>query len=110
MTTPIYAIFEGGGAKGLAHVAGVAAAELNELEFIGVAGASAGALIATLVAVGYSASEMFDPNNPMANLLTRHAISPLSLIGEAEWQKFAATTSQGARAQTKGWLKGPSPR
>lgn len=105
MSTPIYAIFEGGGAKGLAHVAGVAAAERNELEFIGVAGASAGALIATLVAVGYTASDMFDPKNPMANLLTRHGITPLSLIGESEWLRFAATTKQGAMAQTTGRLR-----
>jgi predicted acylesterase/phospholipase RssA len=32
------------------HIAAVAAAEKNELEFIGVAGASAGALIAVLIA------------------------------------------------------------
>ncbi len=44
MPTPVYGIFEGGGAKGLAHIAGVEAAERNGLEFIGVAGASAGRL------------------------------------------------------------------
>jgi NTE family protein len=98
MPTPIYGIFEGGGAKGLAHVAGVAAAERNELEFIGVAGASAGALIASLVAVGYEAKDLFDPHNPMSNLLTRHNISPLSLIGEREWKKFKKAGGQGKRA------------
>jgi len=101
MATAAYAIFQGGGAKGLAHVAGIAAAEKNEIEFIGVAGASAGALIAALVAVGYSASELFDPNNPKANLLTRHGIDPLSLIGRPAWKKFASTT---APAPT-GWFK-----
>jgi NTE family protein len=88
MSTAVYGIFEGGGAKGLAHVAGVAAAEQNDLEFIGVAGASAGALIAALVAVGYTAESLFDPNNPQANVLTRHGISPLSLLDENDWERF----------------------
>ena len=45
---PVYGIFEGGGAKGIGHIAGLKAAEILNLEFIGVAGASAGALIAAL--------------------------------------------------------------
>lgn len=88
MALPAYGIFEGGGAKGLAHIAGAAAAERNGLQFIGVAGASAGALVATLLAVGFKASELFDPNNPVANLLSRHQVSPLSLIGLEKWQSF----------------------
>ena len=39
---PIFAIFEGGGAKGIAHVGAYAAADEMGLEFVGVAGASAG--------------------------------------------------------------------
>lgn len=92
MSTAAYGIFEGGGAKGLAHVAGIAAAEKNDIEFIGVAGASAGALIAALVAVGYTAAELFDPGNPTANILTGHKIDPLSLIGKKAWQSFADAT------------------
>lgn len=94
---PAYGIFEGGGAKGLGHVAAVAAAEANDVEFIGVAGASAGALIAALVAVGYSAEELFDPRNPTSNLLTRHGISPLSLIGEKQWRRFQKASKQAGR-------------
>ena len=37
----VYAIFEGGGAKGIAHLGAVAAVEQLELVFAGVAGASA---------------------------------------------------------------------
>ncbi len=59
-----YAIFEGGGAKGLAHVGALAAAERREMNFKGVAGASAGAIVAALVACGYRSSDMFDPNDP----------------------------------------------
>ncbi|MGB0671337.1 MAG: patatin-like phospholipase family protein, partial [Rhodospirillales bacterium] len=54
-TKPVFGIFEGGGAKGIGHVAAAAAAEKSRLEFIGVAGASAGALVASLLAVGYKA-------------------------------------------------------
>ncbi|MDO9411591.1 MAG: patatin-like phospholipase family protein [Pseudolabrys sp.] len=97
MPIPAYGIFEGGGAKGLGHVAALAAAEANEVEFIGVAGASAGALIASLVAVGYSAKDLFDPNNPQANLLTRHGISPLSLIGVERWRRFRKAKDQAVR-------------
>lgn len=88
MPTPVYGIFEGGGAKGLGHVAALKAAERNDLEFIGVAGASAGALIASLAAVGYRADELFDPNTPLSNLLSRYGISPLGLLGEREWARF----------------------
>lgn len=59
-----YAIFEGGGAKGLAHVGALAAAEGRQIEFCGVAGASAGAIVAALVAAGYKSTDMFDPSAP----------------------------------------------
>lgn len=59
-----YAIFEGGGAKGLAHVGALAAAEEREIAFKGVAGASAGAIVAALIAGGYRSIDMFDPTSP----------------------------------------------
>jgi len=59
-----YAIFEGGGAKGLAHVGALAAAELRGIEFKGVAGASAGAIVSALLASGYRSIDMFDPTRP----------------------------------------------
>src|SRR5258708_30239476 len=98
MPAPVYGIFEGGGAKGLGHIAGLKAVEKNGLSFIGVAGASAGALIAALVAVGYRADELFDPNAPAANLLTRYGITPLSLIGEREWAEFSRAEKQASAA------------
>lgn len=107
MTTAAYAIFEGGGAKGLAHVAGIAAAEKNDIDFIGVAGASAGALIAALVAVGYKAIDLFDPNNPTANVLTRHQIDPLSLIGKAEWRQFALATQPAPGGRFRRFFRWP---
>jgi predicted acylesterase/phospholipase RssA len=101
MATAVYGIFEGGGAKGLGHIAALKAAERNELRFIGVAGASAGALIACLAAVGYQADELFDPANPAANLLSRFGLTPIGLLGERPWAAFikAQQKAQGtARA------------
>lgn len=89
MADAAFGIFEGGGAKGLAHIAALKAVEYHGYEFIGVAGASAGALIASLVAVGYKADELFDPLNPVGNLLSRHNVRPLSLIGERDWETFS---------------------
>lgn len=98
MANPVYAIFEGGGAKGLAHIAGVAAAEKSDLEFVGVAGASAGALIAALVAVGYRANELFDPDDPGHNILAENGLTPLSLVGEEKWAAFAKAGAEAERA------------
>lgn len=94
MSVPVYGIFEGGGAKGLGHVGGLKAAELAEMSFIGVAGASAGALIAALVAVGYRADDLFDARAPKSNLLTNNGITPLSLIGEKRWEAFKRAQEQ----------------
>ena len=55
-----YGIFEGGGAKGLAHIGALSAAEENHIEFIGYAGSSAGAIVASLLAVGYTPRELFN--------------------------------------------------
>ena len=116
MKKPVYGIFEGGGAKGIGHIAGLKAAEDAGLEFIGVAGASAGALIAALIAVGYKADELFDPRAPLNNLLTKYGVSPLSLLGEQEWKTFE-TAQKKAKYAAGGaiilgyigaWLASPS--
>ena len=52
------AVFEGGGVKGIGLVGAVAATEALGYEFINVAGTSAGAIVAALVAAGYRASEL----------------------------------------------------
>lgn len=98
MVLPVYGIFEGGGAKGIGHIAALKAAERADLDFIGVAGASAGALIAALVAVGYKADELFNPDAPSDNILKRNGISPLSLLGEREWTTFETAKRKKAKA------------
>lgn len=58
-----FGVFEGGGAKGLAHIGALKAAEEENVQFIGVAGTSAGSIVAALVAAGYRADELYDPRN-----------------------------------------------
>ncbi len=57
-----FAIFEGGGAKGLAHIGALKAAEERGALFLGVAGTSAGSIVAALAAAGWSADELYDPH------------------------------------------------
>ncbi|MBX9698194.1 MAG: patatin-like phospholipase family protein, partial [Acetobacteraceae bacterium] len=59
--------FEGGGAKGLVHLGALhAIEESRRFEVVGVAGTSAGAMVAALVAAGYSAEELFSLKGPAA--------------------------------------------
>lgn len=56
-----FGIFEGGGAKGFAHIGALKAAEIRRVKFVGVAGASAGAIVASLVAAEYKSDDLFNP-------------------------------------------------
>ena len=56
--TEVYGVFEGGGVRGSALVGAVAAAEEQGIKFRAVAGTSAGAIVASLIAAGYTADEM----------------------------------------------------
>jgi NTE family protein len=52
------AVFEGGGVKGIGLVGAIAVAEERGYRWVNVAGTSAGAIVAALVAAGYSAAEI----------------------------------------------------
>lgn len=52
------AVFEGGGVKGIGLVGALLAAEEKGYSWVNVAGTSAGAIIASLIAVGYTAMEI----------------------------------------------------
>lgn len=58
MTRKAYGVFEGGGVKGIALVGALKAAEELGFTFRAVAGTSAGAIVASLVAAGYTADEL----------------------------------------------------
>ena len=57
-TKKVDAVFEGGGVKGIGLVGAVVATEEQGYQFVNVAGTSAGAIVASLVAAGYSGPEM----------------------------------------------------
>lgn len=102
---PIFAIFEGGGAKGVAHIGAVAACEANDFYFVGVAGASAGAIIASLIAAGFTANEILDPASPATNLLARYGETPISLVGRSAWDESKVYAAKVKAAFGKGRVK-----
>lgn len=82
---PAYAIFEGGGAKGITHIGAVKALERARLEVVGASGSSAGAIIAALVAVGYRADEIYDAATGKHLLGDR---TPIDLLGRSGWGRL----------------------
>lgn len=81
----VFAIFQGGGAKGIAHVGALKAMNDEGLIPYGVAGTSAGAIVAALVAVGYSADELLDP---VGRTTVLNGASPIDYLGAAAWARF----------------------
>jgi len=59
------AVFEGGGVKGIGLVGAVAVAEERGYQWVNVAGTSAGAIVTSLMAAGYSAAEMKEIMNEL---------------------------------------------
>ncbi|WP_270937652.1 patatin-like phospholipase family protein [Falsiroseomonas oryzae] len=116
----VLGVFEGGGAKGLAHVGALAAAERLGLTFAGVVGTSAGAVIATFVATGLTANEIFDParqpriadhlrdpsRHPAVHILREVAgRRPVDLFGR-DWKGFRAVLrALGARKRASGVVR-----
>ncbi|GAB3799171.1 patatin-like phospholipase family protein [Virgibacillus kimchii] len=52
------AVFEGGGIRGVAFAGAIEAMEKNNIEWMRIAGTSAGAVVATLLAAGYKSHEI----------------------------------------------------
>jgi NTE family protein len=98
-----YCIFEGGGAKGVAHVGALAAFERSHLELVGFAGTSAGAIVAALGAAGYRSDELLgsggsildrldlDPTNVWGFDAHWPIASPPRLLGRAAWLGIRAS-------------------
>jgi NTE family protein len=85
--TKAFGIFEGGGAKGIAHIGALKAAD--EIDFVGFAGTSAGAIVAALAAAGFTADELLKCEPPRTHVLkTVCNAGPLHLFGTAEWERF----------------------
>lgn len=60
---PVFVVLEGGGAKGVAHIGALKALEELGYEVEGIAGTSAGALVAALYALGLSSRDIIDAEN-----------------------------------------------
>jgi NTE family protein len=82
----VFGVFEGGGAKGLAHVAAFAAAQRQGIRFLGVAGSSAGAIVAALIAAGHTPKALYDPDTG-AGFLSGDLTE---LLGGHQWRTWAA--------------------
>ena len=57
---PVFLAMQGGGAKGIVHVGGLTALDDMNLDIKGVAGTSAGSIVAALVAVGYKGKDLLN--------------------------------------------------
>ena len=102
-TAPVYLAFQGGGARGVSHVGGLAAVEELGLHIDGVAGTSAGALVAALVAAGYSSRDILDAQN-RSHILQRIADGkfkdPTQLFTANGWRAIVSL-----RIWTRRWSK-----
>jgi NTE family protein len=101
---PAFAIFAGGGARSIAHVAALKAAVGIGAVFRGYAGTSGGAIVAALAAVGYSADEMFDPRNPGKGVFTFLESKPVSSLFD-DWARLTRTRSALERVTTRGFWR-----
>jgi len=88
-TREAFAVFQGGGAKGIVHVGALAAVEDLGIRIRGVAGTSAGAMIAALAAAGYSSAELLntkDCTNIIGSLGKRFGLNtPTDLFSRKGW-------------------------
>lgn len=77
-------VFEGGGVRGIAHVGAICALEENGYAWERVAGTSAGAIIAALLACGYTGKELktIINNADYTNFLTKTWLDKIPLIGK----------------------------
>ena len=84
-----FAVFDGGGVKGAALAGCLAAANDQGIEFVGYGGTSAGAIIATLGAAGYTGREVLE--------LLKGEFSPVSFLDD-DGTRLRAARSCSERA------------
>ncbi|MCJ2075980.1 patatin-like phospholipase family protein [Methylobacterium sp. E-016] len=58
-----FGVFEGGGVRGYAHLGALKACEDRGVTFVGVSGTSIGAIVAALVAAGYTSTDLYEVND-----------------------------------------------
>jgi NTE family protein len=96
-----FVVLEGGGAKGVAHVGALSAVEAEGYRIDGLAGTSAGALVAALRAAGFGPRDLIDVGSDASVLdrLTPPARHATDLLGRRGW--FAIRL---AREIERGWI------
>lgn len=113
MQTKVFCVFEGGGAKGVAHVGALRAIEnVDDYEVKGFAGTSAGAIVAALAAVGWSSDELIKKHDDgRVESKALHAIgnggatSLAELFGD-EWGKLKRLGgNDSSEGLGTGWLQ-----
>jgi len=90
MTHRAFVAFAGGGAKGVVHVGALKALEERDVELKGLAGTSAGAIVAALVAAGFRSDDLIDGASGSTILERLSDIDPkisraTDLFGKAGW-------------------------
>lgn len=99
----VYCVFEGAGARGLGHIGAYRSLSKNNVEISGLAGTSAGAILAGLACAGYDAEEIFadrtganildcldlDSENSDATRTIRPAKTPAKLFGDSAWRRLS---------------------
>ncbi len=103
-TSPLQAdiVLEGGGVRGIGHVGALSVLEEKGHHWVNIAGTSAGAFVAALMAANYSSQEMYDiMRNDIfhADKATDDAAARLAARG-VDAGKIAAFRAEAARAQT----------
>jgi NTE family protein len=88
----VFVAFAGGGAKGLIHVGALKALEDRQVQFRGLAGTSAGAVVASLKAAGFNASDILDPESGVSLIdrlrETDHRIAKATdIFGRNGWRR-----------------------
>lgn len=92
MTHRMFVAFAGGGAKGLIHLGVLRALEARHVEFKGLGGTSAGAIVAVLKAAGLTADELLDPKTGRSLVQQLSEIdpgirTPRDFFGRWGWRK-----------------------
>lgn len=89
----VFVAFAGGGAKALIHIGALRALEHRNVDFRGVAGTSAGALVATLKAAGFTADQLVNADSKRTLISYLEVIDPkirraTDLFGPGGWIKI----------------------
>lgn len=81
----INAVFEGGGVRGIGHVGAACVFEQKGYEFMNVAGSSAGAIVASLLAAGYQCDEIRNEMNDVnyVKFKQESVLDRLGTVGKA---------------------------